>query len=329
MAVVRAVQEAVKAAVTRAGRYSRLTDRYAFDDRRRGAPLLVYVLIGYKPALWPYVEPRIAAAIPPGADVCCVSPGMHSAEVAAIARRNGWSCLSTATNDVSLAQNICLGLHPGATFVCKIDEDMFLLPDTISRTLAAYRELKASGVADPGFMAPVIPLNGVCYRWTLRRLGLLQAFEAQFGPARLATADLPIQSDPAAARWIWRRTAPLEATAARLAGASTRYLYCAVQFSIGMIVFERAFWDEIGMLPVHRLRLAKGASTLGADEAYLCKAAVERSRPGVVATDALAGHFSFGPQYAGMAELLKQEPELFEPAPGTSPERLSMAAASG
>jgi hypothetical protein len=324
MAFIRTIHSALKSAAAKADRYSRLRDRYTLDDRREGASLLVYLLIGYKPALWPFVIPRIAAAIPAGADVCCLSPGLHSPEVAEIARRHGWSYLATATNDVSLAQNVCLSLHPDAVFVCKIDEDMFLLPQTIARTLAAYEALKASGVADPAFMAPVIPLNGVCYRWVLERLGLLQAFEERFGVARLATANLPVQSDPAAARWIWRRTTPLEVTAERLAKASVQYLYCAVQFSIGLIVFERAFWEEIGMLPVHRRRRALGASTLGGDEAYLCKAAVEKSRPGVVTTDAFAGHFSFGPQYAGMAELLREAPELFA-APAARPTPLKAA----
>jgi hypothetical protein len=38
---------------------------------------------------------------------------------------------------------------------------------------------------------------------------------------------------------------------------------------------------------------------------------MEFARPAVVTTAALAGHFSFGPQYAGLKSLLDVRPELF------------------
>lgn len=313
MTISGSLHDLAKAAATRLDRLSRLGDRYSFEDRSEGRPLLVYMLIGYKKALWPFVLPRFRAAIPPETDVCLVSPGLEDPEIAGLAAGEGWSYLATSTNDVSLAQNICLSLHDSARLVCKVDEDMFLLPDTIAQTMGAYLDLRDSGVANPGFMAPVIPLNGLCYRWLLERLDLLDAFEAEFGVARMATSGAPIHVDTRAAEWIWRRTSPLEATAARLSGLEPGYLYCPVQFSIGTIVFERSFWEEIGMLPVHRRRRAMGASTLGGDEAYLCKAAVENARPGVVTTRALAGHFSFGPQFAGMSAVLEASPELFRP----------------
>ena len=78
-----------------------------------------------------------------------------------------------------------------------------------------------------------------------------------------------------------------------------------------MIVFERRFWEEIEFLPVRRHRLAAGLSTLGGDEAHLCSKAVELSRPCVVTTATLAGHFSFGPQHASMRRMLDERPELF------------------
>ena len=90
-----------------------------------------------------------------------------------------------------------------------------------------------------------------------------------------------------------------------------RVLLCPIQFSIGLIAFERRFWEQMGYFLVHRHRLLAGLSTLGGDEAYMCARAVELSRPAVVTTAALAGHFSFGPQYAGLKALLTEQPELF------------------
>jgi hypothetical protein len=290
--------------------YSRLHDRFSFDDRRRGAGVLVGMLAGYKPDLWGMVLPRFEAALP-DADVCLVSPGMRSDALAAICARKGWSYLSTSTNDVALAQNVCYSLHDRAEMIVKLDEDMFLLPDTITKMLEEYREIKAEGVVDPGFVAPLIPLNGFCYRYLLQMLGLLEEYEAKFGRAQLATAGIAVQNDPAAARWIWERTGPLATTAARVAAMERQRIPCPIQFSIGLITFERRFWEMIGYLVVHRRRLLAGVSTLGGDEAYICARALEFSRPVMITTAAVAGHFSFGPQYAGQKALLSERPEIF------------------
>lgn len=292
------------------GIYSRLHDRVVFDDRRQRAPVLVCVLAGYKPDLWPFIFPRLRRALP-DADVCLVSPGRRLEDLVATCRENGWSYLSTATNDVALAQNVCYRLHDDAIMIVKIDEDMFLLDDTIATLLDEYRDIKRDGAVDPGFVAPMIPLNGFCYRTLLGMLGLLDQYEQRFGKARMATSGTALQTDPAAARWIWEHTAPLGVTAARLAAMDVRRLFCPIQFSIGLIAFERRFWELIRYLPVYRRRLLTGQSTLGGDEAYLCAKAVETSRPGVVTTAALAGHFSFGPQYAGMRSLLQSHSRLF------------------
>jgi hypothetical protein len=300
----------LKAGLTAIDDYSRLHDRFAFDDRRSDNPVLVCMLAGYKPDLWQFVMPRFRAALPE-ADVCIVSPGTRSEQLASLCRRESWSYLSTATNDVALAQNVCYRLHGAAEMIVKLDEDMFLLPNTISSVLAEYRKIKAEGTIDPGFVAPMIPLNGFCYRHLFDMLGILDEYESGFGRARLATTGLAIHTDPAAARWVWERTAPLAETAARLAQLEPRRLLCPIQFSIGLIAFERRFWEDIGHLEVHRKRLLAGLGTLGGDETYICACAMEFARPAVVTTAALAGHFSFGPQYAGLKSLLDVRPELF------------------
>jgi hypothetical protein len=301
----------LKSGATAAQSYSKLNDRLTFDDRRTGAPVVVAMLAGYKPELWPLVFPRLKAALPQAADVCLVSPGLHDEALADLCREEGWSYLATAINDVSLAQNLCFRLHDAAEMIIKLDEDMFVLPDTISDLLAEYKRIKMEGRITPGFLAPMIPLNGFCYRYLLEMLGLLDEYEAEFGRARLATAGLPLHTSPSAARWIWQRTSPLEGLAARLRSMKRRELLSPIQFSIGIIAFERKFWEDIGYFAVHRHKIAARMSTLGGDEACLRAAAMAHSRPIVVTTAAVAGHFSFGPQYAAMTALLQTSPEIF------------------
>lgn len=289
---------------------SRRYDRYRFEDRRVGHGTLVLMLVGYKPELWDAVFVRFRRALPE-ADVCLVSPGRDVEALAALCRRHGWSYLSTATNDVCLAQNIAIGLHAQADLVVKLDEDMFLLPKTLSTLLEEYESIRREGIVDPGYVAPMIPLNGVTYRFVLQRLQLLDAYEARFGKARLATAGIRVQNDPEAARWIWEHTAPLETSAARITSGPVERVFCPVQFSIGCIVFARSFWSEIGGFVVFRRRLLMGISTLGADEAWLCARAQELSRPGVVTSKAVAGHFAFGPQYDAMRQVYDERRDLF------------------
>ncbi len=302
---------ALKRAAGAADSYSKLHDRVIFDDRRTGAPTVVAMLAGYKPDLWPFVMPRFKAALAPGADVCLVSPGMRHDFLEGLCRAEGWSYLSTATNDVALAQNVCYRMHESADMIVKLDEDMFLLPNTISELLSEYDRIKAEGVVNPGCLAPMIPLNGFCYRYLLEMLGLLEEYEDRFGTAKIATSGLALHENPVAARWIWENTAPLEATAAQLTDIGRQELLSPIQFSIGLIAFERKFWEQIGYFTVSRHKHLAKMSTLGGDEACLCAAATVHARPVVVTTAALAGHFSFGPQFSAMSDLLKSQPGIF------------------
>jgi hypothetical protein len=303
----------VKKAARAADSYSKFHDRVTFDDRRHAGTLLVTMLAGYKQDLWPLVMPRFKAALAlvPEADVCLVSPGKRDEALAALCAAEGWSYLATATNDVSLAQNICFKRHTAAELIVKLDEDMFLLPGSIRDLVAEYRRIKAEGRVNPGFVAPMIPLNGFCYRPLLRALGLLEEYERRFGTAQLGTSGLPVHTDPAAARWIWEQTTPLESLPERLSAGTTEDLLSPIQFSIGMIAFERRFWQQFGYFNVARRKLMTGMSTLGGDESHICAAAMLQSRPIVVTTHTAAGHFSFGGQYAGMSDLLRSNPAIF------------------
>ena len=303
----------VKSAAAKLKRRSDLSDSYQFVDRSSRAATVVIVLAGYKAPLWPYVFPRLERAIPEGTDVCIMSAGRRDEALDELAAKNGWSYLASRTNDICLVQNIAIALHPAATRIVKIDEDVFVTKDTIRDCLDYLTEVKKAGVVDPAFVAPMLNINGVCYRPLLERLGLLAEFEAKYGVARVATLGTALTDDAEVARWMWQKTSPLESTLDRIRGDGAAMLLSPVQFSIGMIVLERSFLDQIGLLPVRRHMLLMQQSTLGADEEYLCRKAVFHARPIVICPHALAGHFSFGRQYGGMLDFLATSPEVFLP----------------
>jgi hypothetical protein len=293
-------------------RRSNLSDTYRFVDRRRNAATAVFVLAGYKPQLWPFVFPRLECAMPEEADVCIMTAGKQDDQLQALAEQNGWSYLATRTNDICLVQNIALNLHPAAERIVKVDEDMFVTRGTIRDCLDYYSTVKASGIVNPAFVAPTINVNGVCHRSLLERLDLLEEFETEFGVARVCTLGTALTDRADAAKWMWQKTAPLETTLDRIRDDGAPMLMAPVQFSIGLIVIERSFLEDINLLPVRWHMLMMKESTLGADEEYLCRMAVFFARPIVVCPHALAGHFSFGRQYAGMLQFLAEHPEVFE-----------------
>jgi hypothetical protein len=309
--VARGGYDASASALRSAGRAARCRGRHEFVDRRTRATTVIVILAGYKQALWPAVFPRLEKNIPPDTDVCLMSAGKDDAELRKLAATNGWSYLTTYLNDVSLIQNLAISHHPDADTIVKIDEDVLLPDRTIADLVDFHDRVKAAGVVSPAFTAPTLNINGFCYRELLRVLGLLDEYERTFGPARVATRGIAATESAEAARWIWERTGPVDRTASVLRGQDPEIRTASVQFSIGLIVFDRSFWETIGYFPVFRRCHAVGKSTLGADEEYLCGKAVSSGSPMVVAPHLFAGHFSFGRQYDGVLDLLHQRPELF------------------
>jgi hypothetical protein len=292
--------------------------KYTFANRQTGAPAVVVVLIGYKPKLWKSVVARLHRALqysPSLAgqlDVCLVTPGASKPEVAAIAEAHGWSYLYTEANRVALAQNVAVMLHPKASLIYKLDEDIFL-PEFFFREMqASYARVKQEGRYNIGFCAPLLNVNGYSYVPFLERLGLAEEYRREFGELKHAAHGVRIQHDPAACRWIWEHTLPFDRTAQRLFEQGFRYTTIPHRFSIGAILVERPFWEQIGGM---YNTLAGGPKALGTDEDHLCRDCVGLSHVMICFEHILAGHFSFGPQDAGMQPLLPAiEADTLNPA---------------
>ena len=104
----------------------RVKGKYTFIDRKKDSDRLCIILAGYKQFLWEDVFGRLAKYAPKDIDICIVSSGIYSEELAKIAEKNKWSYLSVKQNKVSLVQNIAINLFNKANYIYKIDEDIFV-----------------------------------------------------------------------------------------------------------------------------------------------------------------------------------------------------------
>lgn len=284
--------------------------RYKFHDRRKNSSTLIIILAGYKPFLWDDVFARISAFAPADSDVCIISSGKYDDTLAGIAEKNAWSYLSIKRNCVQLAQNKAILLHPSAEFIYKIDEDIFTTKNSFSVMMNTYRKVIADGIYEPGFVAPLLPINAYGHVRVLAKLGLSKVYEEKFDKAgyfRVRTHM--IDTNPEAAKFFWGKGGfvPLiDEMDERFYSDELEYRACPIRFSIGFILFRRETWQKMGMFTVP----FKGAG-MGNDEVQICSRAMSSSEAVIVAENTAAGHLSFGPQNAAMKEYYLQNREKF------------------
>lgn len=289
------------AARRRAAHRIRFGGAFRFDDRRRRSDTLVLVLAGFKDYLWPYSLERVARFAPAGADVCVASAGVRSEALSAIAARHGWSYISTESRRVATAQNIAIREHPDAEWIYKVDEDVLATERCFEHLFEGYRRVLDDGEYEPGFVAPILNVNGYAYVPFLQALGLLDSFAREFGGARRAHTGVPIHDDGHAAAWVWRHSVPLDEVASVFSQRRFEYSTVPLRFNTGFILLRRSLWSDMG-----GFRAALNPPGMGLDEADLCRECVALSRVMVVAHNTCAGHYSFGRQEAVMRELLDE-----------------------
>lgn len=288
----------------------RTTDYYRFERGAVGHHTLVCVLIGRKPELWPYTLPRLEAAMADN-DVCLTSPGIYSNFLSEYCKARGWSYLSTATYEPALAQNICYKLHPNAELIVKTEEDCFLPRSVLSGLVDRFYAVEKNTGYEPGFIAPLVPIDSYAAHIVLNSLGLLEEFENKFGKEHSGQKKAFSESRIDIVRWIWEHTSPLERSAERLASSPDKILLAPVRYDTGLIAFRRKFWEDGGYLPVFRRRIMIGRDTSDTDKCHFCSEAMAQSRPVVIAGDLLVGRFCANNQYAEMLEFLDERKDLF------------------
>ncbi|MDF5720855.1 MAG: hypothetical protein PUP91_10300 [Rhizonema sp. PD37] len=276
---------------------------HEFIDRSKGSDRLLIILAGYKSILWSLTLTRIAKFAPPDVDVCILSSGLYSEQLAEMAAKHGWSYLHTKVNKVSLVQNLAITKYPKAKWIYKTDEDIFISEDFFERLLEGYLYIKNEGLYNPGFCSPLLNVNGYSYISFLRTINADDEYKAKFGELKHSVNGVKAFYDGEAAKWLWEKSLPFDEVAHYIASQPFKYSASPHRFSIGAILFEREFWEAIGGF---RTSLKEGG--LGMDEEYLCKECIEMSKVMIVIHNLFAGHFSFGPQSSTMTEFL---PEIY------------------
>lgn len=276
---------------------------HTFIDRSKGSNKLLIILAGYKSFLYPLTLARMAEFVSQDIDVCLLSSGLHSQELAEMAAVNNWSYLYTKSNKVSLVQNLAIAKHTEAKWIYKIDEDVFISENFFEKLLEGYLTVKAEGLYDIGFCAPLLNVNGYSYINFLKIINADDEYKAKFGELKHSCAGAKASYDGEAAKWLWRKSLPFDEVAQYISSKPFQYSISPHRFSIGAILLEREFWEQIGGF---RTPFKQGG--LGLDESHLCKDCILQSKVMIVLHNVFAGHFSFGPQASAMKEYL---PEIY------------------
>lgn len=268
----------------------------AWDARGKGFSRLVIIVAGYKESLWNIVLERIARARPENTDICVVCPGKFHAELSARCAAKGWSFLAIRENQLALAQNLAIELHPRAQVIHKLDEDIVVGEGYFDSIEDTYAFVEAENEHQIGFVAPTLNVNGFSYRLFLKFIdkNLLPEFRRRFGDCRSSCVETAAWRDPRAAEFLWDHSLPFDNMADCFRKRERGYVLCHHRFSIGAICFARSLWEQMGGFS----RAADGY--LGVEEADFCAFCCDSARAMIVSDRTFAGHIGFGPQTKDM-----------------------------
>ena len=282
-------------------------------DNRTNKRILVMCLVGYKPDLWNKVFDRFIKYMDLNADVCLVSSGTSNTHLELLASKHKWSYLTTKENNLCLAQNECIKCHPNADYIFKIDEDMFVTKHSFSRLLKEMKHLEEHSDYVPGAIMPLINVNATCLPRLLKLTNNWQAYVEIFGKPYVSdgrTHHDDITFNANISKWLWQNIS-IDSAIKQL-DKTTHSELCATRFSIGMVLFKRDVWQNMGQFPytpddpVEYKRIG-----LGEDEKALCNYCMMKARPMFICNDVLVGHLSYGPTTKEMMSFFEKHQELF------------------
>lgn len=289
---------------------------YHFVDRGSGSDKLCIVLAGYKEPLWDSVFSRLACAAPEDMDVCIMTSGLESEQLARIAEEHGWSYLSTEVNHLSLIQNLAIELHPSARWIFKLDEDMFLPRTFFEPLIETYELVERDSYYQPAFVSPLINVSCYGHIRLLEKCDLIDDFRAaDLSDVKVTDGihhNKRVLEDVAVARYLWGETQPVlrdvDALTSRFMAEDLSYTVCSTRYSIGAILFTRDAWEEFGKFP---LTFVGSEFGLGDDEEHICHYACFTGRAMVVSENVVVGHLGYGPQTKGMLEYYAAHEDWF------------------
>ncbi|GEP20247.1 hypothetical protein [Pediococcus argentinicus] len=278
-----------------------------FQDNLNGYNKAVVILAGYKQQLWKKTFQRLKSYIPNDYDVMIVSSGRELEELAVIAKENHWAYLPLKKNNVCVALNTAIQKLSNAETIVKIDEDIFVTQNSIK---SIEDELESPSInVKPGFVAPLIPINGFAHTEVLNIFEKEDLYNSKFGLDICAAGpDQKIENDVAVAKFFWNNEVfgNVDEMNQKVKNYSLNAVTCPIRFSIGMIAFKRSTWDKMGFFK----STGRGAD-MGQDEVQIDTFCVLNSMPMVVDRKSLVGHLSFGKQNESMLQFFEENPELF------------------
>lgn len=279
-------------------------------DNRKGHEILVMVLAGYKPDLWDKVFDRFIKYMDLPADVCIVSSGLQNERLAQLARENGWSYMPTNINNLCLAQNMCIELHPKAKYIFKMDEDIFVTDGSFRTLIFNFRELESDSDYVPGAIVPMINVNATTFIQVLRLQDKLAKFTARFGLPKVSdgrTHHDEITFNEDVCKFLWDE---IDIDDKSKRGSTRTPVF--TRFSIGLVLFTREVWSCMREFPVDlENSIEYKRIGLGEDEKALCNYCFMKAYPMFIDETVLVGHLSYGPQTKAMMEYFKTHPEKF------------------
>ena len=260
---------------------------YEFDNRIKGSENLVIIIAGYQEFLWDSVFRRIEMFTPKDYDVCIVTPGINSEKLRSYSKKHNWSYLYLKEDKLALGQNIVIKLHECARWIYKIDEDIFICNGFFEALKNTYKKVLDDGIYNPGFLAPMLNVNGYSYIPLLKKLRKLEQYEEKFGRAIFETFSAPIRMQASAAIFMWENIFPIDQINKNFMEDKVTYSVCPIRFSIGAIMFTREIWSQMGGF------LVGLAGDLGVEEAEFCKYCLDTAQVIVISENVLAGHLGF------------------------------------
>lgn len=290
---------------------SKTKTKYKFVNRSKSNKKLCIVLAGYKEFVYDILFKRIKKFSPSDIDFCIISSGKYCEILDKICQENNWSYLSTERNNVCVAQNLAIHLHPDAEYIYKLDEDIFITENYFETTFETMQRVTEESDYAVGFVAPLILINGYSTLRILKKLNLRGEYEKRFEKLYHAHgSDRMIENSPDVAEFMWGEGGiipHIDDINRIFQSEEFSYSICPIRFSIGAVLFKREVFEEFGMFNVSTI-----GNDLGNDESQLCSVATELSKAIIVAENSVVGHLSFGKQNNTMKEYFLKHPEKFD-----------------
>lgn len=288
---------------------AQLSSEYVFENRKEDKAKLLYILAGYKLELWQDVSNRLKKYLPNDIDVCILSSGKYVEQLSKCAEENGWSYLSTSVNDVAIIQNIVIKLFEKATYIYKMDEDIFITRDCFVKMYGALLKAQNDGV-EVGFVGPIIPLhtNGHLF---LKQFSLEEEYKKRIGvrcvPGGRWT-NRGYATNPRIPEFLWS-AGNIDELNKLIEKNGNKYIITPIKYAICFILFERKLYEDMGGFNVVPETRSAGVN---GDEGQIMEYCMHHCKCTIVAGNTLCGHFSYPDQEREMMRFKKENASLFE-----------------